>query len=167
VLASGASARPEPADRFTRMPRVESKRTEPLSAVLHREGTKTIYTFDFGDNWEHDILLEKWLLAEPDITYPFARRADSPAHWKTAAASPATTICSMPSPIPAIHVTKNSATGSATSSTLKRFHRQSQSSPLSRTSPQQKLRPLTPTSTAQPCPNDTVFQLRNSAENTR
>jgi hypothetical protein len=46
------------------MTRVESERTEPLSAVLQRDGTKTIYAVDFGDNWEHDILLEKWLPPE-------------------------------------------------------------------------------------------------------
>jgi hypothetical protein len=29
-----------------------------------------MYTYDFGDNWEHDILLEKLLHAEPKTTYP-------------------------------------------------------------------------------------------------
>jgi hypothetical protein len=62
--------RPEPAEPFMRMPRVESERTVVLSAVLQRVGAKMIYTYDFGDNWEHGILLEKQLVAEPHTTYP-------------------------------------------------------------------------------------------------
>jgi hypothetical protein len=62
--------RPEPAEPFMRMPRVESERTVVLSAVLQRVGAKIIYTYDFGDNWEHGILLEKQLVAEPHTTYP-------------------------------------------------------------------------------------------------
>jgi hypothetical protein len=62
--------RPEPADPFMRGPRVESERTARLSAVLQRVGAKMIYTYDFGDNWEHVIVLEKQLLAEPQTIYP-------------------------------------------------------------------------------------------------
>lgn len=62
--------RPEPADPFTRMPRVESERMVPLSAVLQRAGAKMIYTYDLGDNWEHGVVLEKRLPAEPHTTYP-------------------------------------------------------------------------------------------------
>ena len=62
--------RPEPADPFMRMPRTESERTARLSAVLGRTGTKMIYTYDFGDSWEHNIVLEKQLPADPDTTYP-------------------------------------------------------------------------------------------------
>jgi len=61
---------PEPADPFMRMPRTESERTARLSAVLGRVGTKMIYTYDFGDGWEHGVVLEKQLPAEPDTTYP-------------------------------------------------------------------------------------------------
>ena len=61
---------PEPADPFMRMPRTESERTMRLSAVLGRTGAKMIYAYDFGDSWEHGILLEKQLLADPDTTYP-------------------------------------------------------------------------------------------------
>jgi Plasmid pRiA4b ORF-3-like protein len=62
--------RPEPAAPFMRMPRVESERTVCLSAVLREEGAKMIYTYDLGDSWEHSILLEKRLPAEPHMTYP-------------------------------------------------------------------------------------------------
>jgi len=62
--------RPEPVDPFMRMPRVESERTARLSAVLGRAGAKIIYTYDFGDSWEHSIVLEKQLPADPNTTYP-------------------------------------------------------------------------------------------------
>jgi hypothetical protein len=62
--------RPEPADPFMRMPRVESERTARLSAVLQRVGAKMIYTYDFGDRWEHAIVLEKELPLDPDARYP-------------------------------------------------------------------------------------------------
>ena len=62
--------RPEPAAPFMSGPRVESDRTVYLSAVLQRVGAKMTYTYDLGDNWEHVIVLEKQLLAEPQTTYP-------------------------------------------------------------------------------------------------
>jgi Plasmid pRiA4b ORF-3-like protein len=62
--------RPEPPDPFMRGPRVESERTVRLSAVLQKTGATMIYTYDFGDNWEHVIVLEKQLPAEPKTTYP-------------------------------------------------------------------------------------------------
>jgi hypothetical protein len=61
---------PEPADPFMRMPRTESERTARLASVLGRTGAKMIYTYDFGDSWEHGIVLEKQLPADPDTTYP-------------------------------------------------------------------------------------------------
>jgi len=33
-----------------------------------------IYTYDLGDNWEHGVVLEKRLPAEPHTTYPILRR---------------------------------------------------------------------------------------------
>lgn len=62
--------RPEQAGPFMSTPRIESERTMVLSAVLQRVGAKMIYTYDFGDSWEHGILLEKQLVAEPHTTYP-------------------------------------------------------------------------------------------------
>jgi hypothetical protein len=62
--------RPEPVDPLMRTPRVESERTALLSAVLPRGSAKMIYIYDLGDNWEHGIVLEKQLPAEPHTTYP-------------------------------------------------------------------------------------------------
>jgi len=42
-----------------------------LSDVLgNKEKTKFYYTYDFGDNWKHEILVEKILPTAPDIQYP-------------------------------------------------------------------------------------------------
>ncbi|HCU95475.1 MAG TPA: hypothetical protein DHU96_23290 [Actinobacteria bacterium] len=41
-----------------------------LRQLLPEPGGKLRYTYDFGDDWEHDILLEKVLLQTPTSTYP-------------------------------------------------------------------------------------------------
>ncbi|SNT31786.1 pRiA4b ORF-3-like protein [Asanoa hainanensis] len=40
-----------------------------LDAVAHK-GTRLLYTYDFGDWWEHDVLVEDAFVAEPDQRYP-------------------------------------------------------------------------------------------------
>jgi Plasmid pRiA4b ORF-3-like protein len=63
---------PDPEDRSMGMPHVENECTVRLSKVLWRPGAKLIYTYDFGDNWEHAVVLEK-LLPAPlglDLEYP-------------------------------------------------------------------------------------------------
>jgi len=39
--------------------RITSERATLLSEVLQRKGAKIIYTYDFGNSWEHGIVLEK------------------------------------------------------------------------------------------------------------
>ncbi len=34
------------------------------------EKTRFTYVYDFGDNWKHELLVEKILLAEPGVRYP-------------------------------------------------------------------------------------------------
>lgn len=41
-----------------------------LNKYLTQEGEKMLYEYDFGDSWEHEVLLEKILPAEPDVYYP-------------------------------------------------------------------------------------------------
>jgi hypothetical protein len=41
-----------------------------LSDVAPRAGGRIRYTYDFGDDWEHDIAVEDVLPAEPGVTYP-------------------------------------------------------------------------------------------------
>ena len=49
---------------------VRSERTVPLSRVLQAPKDKIIYEYDFGDSWEHELLLEKLLAPDPTIRYP-------------------------------------------------------------------------------------------------
>jgi len=46
----------------------ESKTT--LSDILSEKQPKITYTYDFGDNWDHEILLEKILPFEKKGIYP-------------------------------------------------------------------------------------------------
>jgi hypothetical protein len=41
-----------------------------ISKFVDEEGQKFRYEYDFGDSWEHDLLLEKILSPEPDAQYP-------------------------------------------------------------------------------------------------
>ena len=41
-----------------------------IETELKNEKDKITYTYDFGDHWEHTILLEKILIADETITYP-------------------------------------------------------------------------------------------------
>lgn len=49
---------------------VRSEKTVKLSQVVKGEKSKFFYTYDFGDSWEHEILVEKELLSTPDTNYP-------------------------------------------------------------------------------------------------
>jgi hypothetical protein len=46
------------------------ERKATLDRLLKRGGERIRYTYDFGDNWEHEIVVEKVLAAEPDVRYP-------------------------------------------------------------------------------------------------
>jgi hypothetical protein len=46
-----------------------------LSKVISGEGVKFSYLYDFGDSWDHEILVEKVLAAEPDASYPVCIKA--------------------------------------------------------------------------------------------
>ncbi len=51
-----------------------SERTDEATAALAQvagaEGAKVVYTYDFGDDWRHDIVVEKVVPAEPGVAYP-------------------------------------------------------------------------------------------------
>ena len=48
----------------------EDERKVKLSQVVAQGFKKFSYTYDFGDNWDHIIQVEKTLLAEPGVRYP-------------------------------------------------------------------------------------------------
>ncbi|MCL5275037.1 MAG: plasmid pRiA4b ORF-3 family protein [Chloroflexi bacterium] len=41
-----------------------------LNEILTAPKSRIIYEYDFGDSWEHDIVLEKLLPPEPGVKYP-------------------------------------------------------------------------------------------------
>ncbi len=47
-----------------------NEKTVELSQVISGEGNKFSYEYDFGDSWEHKILVEKILTPDPDVHYP-------------------------------------------------------------------------------------------------
>jgi pRiA4b ORF-3-like protein len=49
-----------------------SERSTLLGEVLARPGSRMVYEYDFGDGWEHDIVLEKILEPVPEQSYPVA-----------------------------------------------------------------------------------------------
>lgn len=56
-------------DREFGMPVVSERRTA-LQDLLARPKDRLIYEYDFGDSWEHDVVLEKVAEAEPGVSYP-------------------------------------------------------------------------------------------------
>lgn len=54
---------------------VFNQKEEILSNWFWQEKDRVIYTYDFGDDWEHDIVLEKILEKDPNIHYPLCIKA--------------------------------------------------------------------------------------------
>lgn len=44
--------------------------TVTLESIITNTKKKFNYTYDFGDNWEHQIVVEKFLPCDPKIKYP-------------------------------------------------------------------------------------------------
>ena len=49
---------------------MHEERRIKLQQVLRRKGQKFSYFYDFGDNWEHRLVLEEILSADPSCSYP-------------------------------------------------------------------------------------------------
>lgn len=60
---------PDPEDAFDER-KVLDERLVPLNRIADHVGKTFVYAYDFGDGWQHDILLEAILLPEPDGFYP-------------------------------------------------------------------------------------------------
>ncbi len=52
-----------------------SQSEERLSDWFIQEKDRVLYTYDFGDDWEHDIVLEKILEKDATIDYPICVKA--------------------------------------------------------------------------------------------
>ena len=61
---------PDPDDTLMGGIACVDERKVRLGDVLVGAGAKMGYNYDFGDDWEHSIVLEKVLEAEPGIVYP-------------------------------------------------------------------------------------------------
>lgn len=46
------------------------QRTAKLGRLLAARGDRLLYRYDFGDGWEHDLVLERVLDPEPEVGYP-------------------------------------------------------------------------------------------------
>ncbi len=60
---------PEPEALFG-LPEMQDERKFRLNQLLTAPKQKIVYEYDFGDSWEHDVLLEKILPPDPDARYP-------------------------------------------------------------------------------------------------
>jgi hypothetical protein len=56
-------------DEFDELNLIQESKTQ-LAKVLKAEGDSMVYEYDFGDNWRHEILLEKILPAEATLSRP-------------------------------------------------------------------------------------------------
>ncbi|SFE88464.1 plasmid pRiA4b ORF-3 family protein [Alteribacillus iranensis] len=52
-----------------------SENEEVLEDWLQKENDKTLYTYDFGDDWEHEVKLEKILEPKSGVSYPRCTKA--------------------------------------------------------------------------------------------
>ena len=85
-----------------------------LDDVIEDVGTKTLkYLYDFGDDWEHTIKIERLLDPEPSIVYPRLLEASGDAALPRTLAAPGATPSSWkPSTTPNTNATPNSTNGS-------------------------------------------------------
>jgi hypothetical protein len=63
--------RPNPDERWfgSGLPTINDRRVR-VDEVLREVRSKLVYTYDMGDSWEHSVVLEKRLPADPDAAYP-------------------------------------------------------------------------------------------------
>jgi len=57
-------------DDFDGTTETKDERKNNLSEILTKLKAKLVYEYDFGDSWEHEVLLEKILSPESGIRYP-------------------------------------------------------------------------------------------------
>jgi tetratricopeptide (TPR) repeat protein len=60
---------PDPENSFYGM-KMKNSHTARLSKVISHEKVKFLYEYDFGDSWQHELLIEKILPVEPGTQYP-------------------------------------------------------------------------------------------------
>ncbi len=68
-LRASEYGEPDPENEFFELDFNNSKRMK-LRNLMTPKGSLLLYEYDFGDSWEHEVLLEDILEAEPDQHYP-------------------------------------------------------------------------------------------------
>ena len=69
--ARPAPGLPDPDFNWPGMPRVLSAKRTPLAELIATTGAKTFtYVYDFGDDWEHKVKIEKTCEPAPGAVYP-------------------------------------------------------------------------------------------------
>lgn len=96
---------------------MEDDRKAKLGRLVRGEKFKFHYTYDFGDNWEHEIVVEKILPPKRGRLTPSASTGGGPARRRTSAASGATWSSSRPCRTRNMNDTRNWRIGSMASST--------------------------------------------------
>ncbi len=66
----GPAAVSEPDPEFPESVRPRHPRVTRLGGLLPKDLTRFTYTYDFGDEWIHDITVEKRLALDPGVRYP-------------------------------------------------------------------------------------------------
>ena len=80
---------------------------------------RIVYEYDFGDSWQHEILLEKILEPEPNVTYPRCIEGARHVHRRTWVASGAMPSSWKQSVTQIMRITMKCWNGSVASSTRK------------------------------------------------
>ena len=68
IMQGTTYERPEQGDVGANKPKDE--RNFAVCDLVSQEGSQFTYVYDFGDNWQHDLLVEKIHPAEEDTHYP-------------------------------------------------------------------------------------------------
>jgi hypothetical protein len=63
--------------------KVTDERRVSLGEVIPRVGAQFVYLYDFGDGWEHDLLLEVIMLPETATRYPTCISGERPRLQRT------------------------------------------------------------------------------------
>jgi len=61
---------PDPDDDVMGVEPLEDESKTRVFSVLGKVGAAALYTYDFGDGWEHEIVVEKVLPPDPGLRYP-------------------------------------------------------------------------------------------------
>jgi hypothetical protein len=69
-VGSRRFGRPDAEDGWDEPSGTQSERSAMLGRVMRRKGAKLLYLYDFGDSWEHEIVVEDIAPADPGARYP-------------------------------------------------------------------------------------------------